>query len=262
MARTQIEMSEDEFDDRYTLVVNHLNPNVSWCIGDGPGCMLETYGEELEFVRQQDPCTVWTLVDGDNGDQYLTNGFHFVNRFGYLVSTVAVLEEIDIEVRIVIQEDPTPEPDKQVASTVGPDQRLSEIAREHLGIPTLGTRNSGSLDFHDVAVWQIGTALKAAYDAGAKAAPLPSTPDLCLPTQFDDYEIAPCQRLREDGERVRFYYESCEPHEADVWTLYGHIPGQGVQAIGDFDTREHAEEAFARITGRSYSGNTNDSTIR
>ena len=262
MERTQIEMSEDEFDDKYPLIKNHLNPNAGWACDEGPGCLFETYGEELEFVRQQDPRTVWTLVDGDDGDQYLTNGFHFVNRIGYLVSTVPVPEEIDIDVRIPMQEEPTPAPDKQVASMVTPDQHLSEIAREHLGIPTLGTRNSDSLDFYDVPVWGILAALEAAYDAGAKAAPLPSTPDLCLPTQFDDYEIAPCRRLREDGERVRFYYESCEPHEADVWTLYGHIPGQGVQAIGDFDTREHAEEAFARITGRRYSGNTNDSTTR
>lgn len=263
MERTQIEMSEDEFDDRYTLLVNHLNPNASWCIGDAPGCMFETYGEELEFVRKQDPRTVWTLVDGDDGDQYLTNGFHFVNRIGYLVSTVAVPEEIDIEVRIAMQEDPTPEPHEQVASTVTPDQRLSEIAREHLGIPTLDTRNSDSLDFHDVSVWAVQAALKAAYDAGIEGSaiaglgkPIRSAANARsdLPRRFDDYEIAPCRRLQEDGERVRFYYESCEPHEADVWTLYGHIPGEGVQAIGDFDTSEHAEEVFARITGRSYTG--------
>jgi hypothetical protein len=44
----------------------------------------------------------------------------------------------------------------------------------------------------------------------------------------------------------------CEPHEADVWTLYGHIPWRGIEAIGDFDTREHAEEVYARITGVPY----------
>lgn len=46
----------------------------------------------------------------------------------------------------------------------------------------------------------------------------------------------------------------CEPHEADVWTLYGHINGEGVQAIGDFATREHAEEVFFRITGLQFPG--------
>ena len=169
MKRTQIEISEDEFDDKYPLVANHLNPNASWCVGDGPGCLFETYGEELDFVRQQDPCTVWTLVDGDGGDQYLTNGFHFVNRIGYLVSTVPVPDGMDIEVRIPMQVDPSPEPDKSAANMIDPDKCLSEIAREHLGIPTLGTRNSDSLDFYDVPVWGIRAALLHAYQAGVTA---------------------------------------------------------------------------------------------
>jgi len=54
-----------------------------------------------------------------------------------------------------------------------------------------------------------------------------------------------------DESQVSFV-EPCESSEADFWTLYGHIPGEGVQASGDFDTREHAEEVFARITGRPY----------
>jgi hypothetical protein len=43
---------------------------------------------------------------------------------------------------------------------------LASIAREHLHIPTLESRRSDRLDFHDVAVWQIEAALKAAFDAG------------------------------------------------------------------------------------------------
>jgi hypothetical protein len=73
-------------------------------------------------------------------------------------------------------------------------------------------------------------------------------------TRFDGYEIGPCHRWQEDGEPVRFYFETCKPEEADVWTLYGHIPGEGVEAIGDFATREHAEEVYARITGERYAG--------
>ena len=103
MTTTLIELSEDEFDRQYPLLKNHLNPNASWVYGEGPGCLFETYGDELAFVRQQDPSTVWTLVDGDDGDQYLLSGFHFVNRIGYLVSTIAVSESVDIEVRIPMQ---------------------------------------------------------------------------------------------------------------------------------------------------------------
>ena len=72
-------------------------------------------------------------------------------------------------------------------------------------------------------------------------------------TGFDNYEIGPCTRTEEPDAPGHFYFEACEPHEADVWTLYGHINGEGVQAIGDFATRDHAEEVFQRITGIAFS---------
>ena len=46
---------------------------------------------------------------------------------------------------------------------------LAEIARDVLGIETLETRKSDDLDFHDLAVWTIETALKVAYEAGRLA---------------------------------------------------------------------------------------------
>ena len=100
---SQIEITEDEFDSRFPVVTNHLNPNASWCLEKEGGCLFETYGEELEFVRQQDPSTVWTLLDGDDSDQYLVSGFHFVNRIGYLISTVPVPEGADIQVHIPME---------------------------------------------------------------------------------------------------------------------------------------------------------------
>ena len=48
------------------------------------------------------------------------------------------------------------------------DTLLTQIAQRHLGIQTLETRNSDSLDFHDVAVWSLREALAAAYKAGAE----------------------------------------------------------------------------------------------
>ncbi|MGZ9083157.1 MAG: DUF6900 domain-containing protein [Rhodoplanes sp.] len=53
--------------------------------------------------------------------------------------------------------------------TEGRDERLGEIARKNLGIETLETRNSDSLDFHDTAVWALRAALEAAYEAGRNA---------------------------------------------------------------------------------------------
>src|SRR4051812_1121567 len=71
---------------------------------------------------------------------------------------------------------------------------------------------------------------------------------------FDNYEISPCTRTEEPEKPGKFYFEVCEPHEADVWTLYGHINGEGVQAIGDFSTREAAVQVYTRITGQPFAG--------
>ena len=49
------------------------------------------------------------------------------------------------------------------------DLLLTEIAKKHLNIETLETRNSDNLDFHDVAVWSLKEALQEAYEAGLKA---------------------------------------------------------------------------------------------
>ena len=106
MTCTPLEITEDEFDTRYPLVANHLNPNASWGFGDRPGCLFETYGQELAFVRSQDPRTIWTLVDGDDSNQYVLSGYHLVNRIGYLISTIPFPEDADILVPIPGNSDP------------------------------------------------------------------------------------------------------------------------------------------------------------
>ena len=45
------------------------------------------------------------------------------------------------------------------------DQLLTEIAKKHLSLETLESRNSDSLDFHDIAVWALKKALQEAYEA-------------------------------------------------------------------------------------------------
>ena len=51
-----------------------------------------------------------------------------------------------------------------------PDQQLEQIAKEHLFIENLETQHSDRLDFHDVSVWGVKSALQAAFDAGLRAA--------------------------------------------------------------------------------------------
>ena len=57
---------------------------------------------------------------------------------------------------------------KQAAQTL--DQQLQQIALDHLFIETLETRHSDRMDFHEVSVWGVKSALMAAYEAGRQAA--------------------------------------------------------------------------------------------
>lgn len=45
---------------------------------------FETFGEEWEFVKSQDPRYVWTWIQGDMSD-LIVNGIGFVNRFCYYI---------------------------------------------------------------------------------------------------------------------------------------------------------------------------------
>jgi len=47
---------------------------------------------------------------------------------------------------------------------------MEKLAKKHIvGLETLETRNSDSLDFHDIAVWCLVDLIEAAYEAGKKA---------------------------------------------------------------------------------------------
>ena len=48
-------------------------------------------------------------------------------------------------------------------------QVVGDIARKILGITTLESRNSDSLDFYDLSVGSLERALLAAYEAGRKS---------------------------------------------------------------------------------------------
>ncbi len=57
---------------------------------------------------------------------------------------------------------------------------LEKIALDHLFIQTLETQMSDRLDFNEVSVWAVKSALQAAYEAGRLAAtqsPTQSTPN-------------------------------------------------------------------------------------
>jgi hypothetical protein len=69
--------------------------------------------------------------------------------------------------------------------TKNTDRILTEIAKKHLDFETLETRMSGDLDFREVAVWSVKSALQEAFAAGKRAA--------CQPKA-----IAAMQQTRQD----------------------------------------------------------------
>jgi hypothetical protein len=89
---TQITMTEAEWEDKFTLVPNHIQGYDAQ--------LFETYGAELEFVRSQPDQNIWTQVDGDGGGLYIISGMHFVNRIGYYITKEAFNPEDSIEVCI------------------------------------------------------------------------------------------------------------------------------------------------------------------
>lgn len=75
-------LTEDNFDDLFKPKQNHIDKNAAFS-----GCMYETFGSELEYVRSCNPKCIWTILDC--GDKlYLAAGYHHVNRLGYIITEV------------------------------------------------------------------------------------------------------------------------------------------------------------------------------
>ena len=74
------------FYERYELVKNPIDTNASF-----DGCGIETYGGELEYIKEligkeQGNC-IWTVIDDNAGWYGVVAGVHLVNRQLYLVTT-------------------------------------------------------------------------------------------------------------------------------------------------------------------------------
>jgi len=65
--------------------------------------MFETYGVEVEYVRNYDPRYIWTNIQGDESD-LLVAGYHYVNRLGYYLSEVPWEDENDYALLSVMVE--------------------------------------------------------------------------------------------------------------------------------------------------------------
>lgn len=88
-------ITEDEFYEKFTPTVNHL-------VHDAPfgGTMYETYGKEIDFIDEfskgEFKAKLWTIVEAE-GKLYYVSGYHYINRFGYIITEESVPEGIEYE---------------------------------------------------------------------------------------------------------------------------------------------------------------------
>jgi len=78
-----ITLHEDAF---YEFFRPYRHKDASHDIWGGIG--LETFGNDLELVKSLPVESVWTVVDGDDGDQWILTGIHTINRICYLITEV------------------------------------------------------------------------------------------------------------------------------------------------------------------------------
>lgn len=93
MRRTQFEIWADTFKPQK----NTLDKNAGV-----DGCLFESFGAEFAHVKsvlESEPDRVWTLVESDSGKWYVSQGFHRVNRVGYLISELPYDEHNPLHVR-------------------------------------------------------------------------------------------------------------------------------------------------------------------
>ena len=105
-------LTEDEFYEKFKLLRNHFDTNVSF-----DGYMFETFGEELDYVFEMSKTNrVVTIIEGDEDGErifisdkgveitepipnlYFVSGFHLVNRFGYFVLDKSYKYEFEVKV--------------------------------------------------------------------------------------------------------------------------------------------------------------------
>lgn len=82
------EQELDAWEEKYQPLKNHFSEKVN---GEFQEDKFETYGQELEYVlsiAKTDPNRVWTLSDGDDGNMYISSGYHLVNRINYFITAV------------------------------------------------------------------------------------------------------------------------------------------------------------------------------
>ena len=72
-----------EWFDKYKPIANNIEPH--------NGSMFDDYGKQKQFVHDHHASQVWTLVEAE-GNLYLCQGFHHVDRLAYYIASVPYIE--------------------------------------------------------------------------------------------------------------------------------------------------------------------------
>jgi hypothetical protein len=83
----------DEWVDTYQPVIN---PNNDW---GGGYSSFETYGDDLQYILQQDDKHIWTEIEHDEGVTIVA-GYHLVNRLQYFITIKPWTDDVEVPISI------------------------------------------------------------------------------------------------------------------------------------------------------------------
>lgn len=92
-------ITEDQFFADYKPIKNPISEDCGF-----DGCMFETYGEDLDYVKDVASVSetfVWTVIEGDDGLS-ITSGYHYVNRLGYIITELPADEDF---IDVIVEEE-------------------------------------------------------------------------------------------------------------------------------------------------------------
>lgn len=84
-----VRMSFEAWETQFQPIANTTTPNASY-----DGLMFETYGADLAnvllvangYMGKAGRRKVWTLLEGDDGEPVIVEGYHLCNRIGYFLT--------------------------------------------------------------------------------------------------------------------------------------------------------------------------------
>jgi hypothetical protein len=78
----------DEWVEKYKPLKNHIEESNTY-----EGYAFETYGEELDFISEQEPEKIWTLIENGTDISFVAYGMRWIDREFYFTTSVPVQEE-------------------------------------------------------------------------------------------------------------------------------------------------------------------------